>query len=409
MPPTSARASAASKPRLAAPPRAGSAAVGLSVLPVRSPSNANLLPGVLLAPPASGSSKRTASAGSASAATSVMGALNSALRWGMPQGAVPLPGASWATAMPCKLAWQLGRVGRQRHLHHITVAGAVDRMARGFEQLFLVGEDLQGRQRVPGLRRCAAHQAQLQVAPGTLHLGTPAGQRGWGFGAGGIKARCQRACRWLGAWRQHRHRQVQRGGFRDADVVADQPVGHRLQLQGAAGLGIGRCGEAQRQQQVVFIAVVDQGPDGQAARRRPFDRPDLGAGGQGPGQRGRQARITRIAPIGVPVRNVLQPQADLQRLPGLHAAAAGHQFGGDMLGAHRLGAGSGCRACQRSGGQHGRPEAGDQAREVAAGAWQRRCCSLCGVSGGGEHVHGCGSECGTAAKFRRAVWHHSLT
>jgi hypothetical protein len=98
----------------------------------------------------------------------------------------------------------LGRMRRQGHLHHIAIGRAPGGMACRLQQLLWVGEHLHGRQGIAGGQRLLAHQAQLQVTPGALQFGTPAGQRHRGLGRGSIELRRQRARRGRRTGRQHR-------------------------------------------------------------------------------------------------------------------------------------------------------------------------------------------------------------
>jgi hypothetical protein len=64
-----------------------------------------------------------------------------------------------------------------------------------------------------------------------------------------------------------------------------------------------------RKHHLVFVAEIHQVRRGQAPRMRPLDRPRLVAVRELPADRRRLAGISGIAPIGMPVRDHLQPSA----------------------------------------------------------------------------------------------------
>ena len=163
-------------------------------------------------------------------------------------------------------------------------------------------------------QRLRLHRQQ-QLAPGALHLRGPALQR-------------------LRALRRRRARTARHGPSRPASRSPRAPAaqlqrrafsGMQMSLQTSQsacarnvsvspGRAVGGRGVAKRQQQLAFIAVVDERADRQAlaapairSRLRGFLRAASSASR-------RQAGIAGVAPIRVPVRYVLQLQTDRQRL-----------------------------------------------------------------------------------------------
>ena len=123
--------------------------------------------------------------------------------------------------------------------------------------------------------------------------------------------------------------QAELAGLRKAIHLADQPVSTQLHVERRAAEGR-RHGDGHRQQQGPFVPVVDERPDRQALRRGPFDGSRGGAGGQLPAQRGGEAGIARVHPVGVPLGRMLDQQAEPERLAGRHAVGRVC----DQLGAH---------------------------------------------------------------------------
>ena len=111
------------------------------------------------------------------------------------------------------------------------------------------------------------------------------------------------------AGRRHRQGELELAVLGDADVLAHQPVGVGRELEAARGVGGRR--DAHQQHGLVLEAVVDDAADVEEMRPRPDDGIGLGAVGQLPGDLGRQARIARVLPVGVPLR----PDGLAQRRP----------------------------------------------------------------------------------------------
>ncbi len=166
------------------------------------------------------------------------------------------------------------------------------------------------------------HHAALE-AHGALQ-GWPLGRRGQGRGDGGVggdRGRCG-----------DRQAQLQGRVLGHADVLADQDRDGGLQRRGLAHRrGLGR-GDRDRQPHLAFVAVVHQGPDGQALGRRPHDVACRPAGRQRPGQLGRLAGVAGIAPIGVPAGPDLLVQGHVEGLPGGDGGGGRDQLELDVAG-----------------------------------------------------------------------------
>ena len=120
----------------------------------------------------------------------------------------------------------------------------------------------------------------------------------------------------------HRHLQAELALFGNALGLAHQPL--RLQAHGhlrgeRRGAEVGAHRHRHRQQHRALVAVVRQVPDRNLARHRPVDLAGGQAGGQRPPQRGRQAGIARVLPVGVPLRLVGQAQPQPHRLARRYA------------------------------------------------------------------------------------------
>ena len=206
-------------------------------------------------------SSRRAPSGSTMRGTSRSGALNSTIGVALPQTA-PLP--PWATATPCSAAGAWAS-GQQTQAQRIAARRGVQFVQRGLDQLFGEGKNFDRRQHRAGRARVVGFQRQQQVTAAALQLGRPALQRLGACRGGALEQRRPggRARRRAGG--HHRQQQLQRGALGDAHIVADQPVGLGAQAQIGAGPGVGRRGQAHRQQQLAFVAVVDQRADRQAA------------------------------------------------------------------------------------------------------------------------------------------------
>jgi hypothetical protein len=98
--------------------------------------------------------------------------------------------------------------------------------------------------------------------------------------------------------------QLEAARFRNAKFFADQPIGLKLHLHWARR-ELGRQLHLHRQQQLVFVAVVDQRANRQLVRGRPLDRTGLHTVGQAPAQARGQAGVARVLPVGVPMGRVL--------------------------------------------------------------------------------------------------------
>ena len=108
--------------------------------------------------------------------------------------------------------------------------------------------------------------------------------------------------------------------LRNAFLLAHQPGGvqaHFHRLGGRAWLEFRRDGQRHGQQHRALVAIVHQRPQRKALRQRPLDFARAHAGRQRPLQLGGQARIARVLPVGMPMRLMLQPQAQP------HGAAGG--------------------------------------------------------------------------------------
>ena len=127
------------------------------------------------------------------------------------------------------------------------------------------------------------------------------------------------------------HGQLQRelAAFGNAFHAADQPVGRQVYFSHATGGCLKICSylDGHRQQDVAFIAIVHQWPHAQRMGCGPFDGTCAQPCWQLPLQIGRQARIARVFPVGVPAWLVRQFQAQPQRLPSGHPIRRlRHQF-----------------------------------------------------------------------------------
>ena len=99
-------------------------------------------------------------------------------------------------------------------------------------------------------------------------------------------------------------------------------------------------------QHVAFVAIVDERTDRQHARRGPFDRARLDAGGELPGERRRQARIAGVVPVGVPILLDRETQRDGERLARDDRRLRRDELGFDVRGLDRVAAGT-ARAHER--------------------------------------------------------------
>ena len=137
---------------------------------------------------------------------------------------------------------------------------------------------------------------------------------------------------------------------RHSTLQTSQSARSLTSSEGAAKVGATSTGH--RQQHGPFVAVVDERTDRQPRRRRPLDRSGGRAGGQLPAQRGGQARVARVAPVGVPAGRMPDQEAEAERLAGRHAVRCmGHELGPHLVGLHRR-----ALPCRQAGGQQDRPE-----------------------------------------------------
>ncbi len=151
------------------------------------------------------------------------------------------------------------------------------------------------------------------------------------------------------------HRQAQRvvGLAGNALDLADQPTGAERDLQRRGGQ-VGWQLDADRQQLAVAIAEIDQIADQETVGRRPVHIVGAQAIGQPPLQLGDQPGVTGIAPVGMPVRIVIQQQAEAQRLAGDGLGRFGNQLRAQMMrAAHRRGAVGSVRGDLRCRERHG--------------------------------------------------------
>src|SRR6218665_301449 len=158
---------------------------------------------------------------------------------------------------------------------------------------------------------------------------------------------------------------AQPGGVRgDADVLPQ-----RARREGAGH------GHGNGQQHGAFVAEVEQRADGDFSGQGPGDFARLQPGRQGPVQFDRQARISRVFPVGVPPGLVVDGQAGPQRLAGCPALGRmGQEVGPQMGRGDHAAAGGGPEAqaglcagasprsaCKAQGKDKGRREAVESA------------------------------------------------
>ena len=264
-----------------------------------------------------------------------------------------------------------GRVGQGQHQRHL--GGAVAALGRerdagrpavafpglrpggaGFDQARRFGEELQFLP-LPGGRQTA--DAGLQEARLGRERAVAGGLVLRRRGPGRVE-RC--AVQRGGAL--HRDAQAEVALLGNAFLPAGQPGGVELDLDVAAREGRVH-GQRHGQQHGAVVTVVGQALQRELARRGPGDLARAHAGGQGPLQFGRQAGVARVFPVGVPVRRVLQLQADPDRRTGAGTfGRVGQQGGCGLLGldfgaAEQVLGGSG-QQVQRAGGQRGQQETG---------------------------------------------------
>jgi hypothetical protein len=118
--------------------------------------------------------------------------------------------------------------------------------------------------------------------------------------------------------------------FRDAGVGANQPARMRRDDNVRTRREPRRDVDVNRKENLTFVAVIDDGAVGDALGYRPRDRPGLEIPGQGPFDRGRQAGIARVQPVGMPAGVDLLSKRDPQRTARHRVARFGDQAGADM-------------------------------------------------------------------------------
>jgi len=108
-------------------------------------------------------------------------------------------------------------------------------------------------------------------------------------------------------------RQIRAAG--NAHVAAHQPVDLHLERLRTRARSGGQL-QAQGHPEITLIAKVHQGAHCDALRNRPHRNRFPPSPGQLPGKGGRQTRIARVDPVGVPSRGVAHMQADPYRGTG---------------------------------------------------------------------------------------------
>ena len=129
--------------------------------------------------------------------------------------------------------------------------------------------------------------------------------------------------------------------LRNTFLLAHQPTGLELNPQrGSVGYETFVHLNGRTQQHLAFKTMVDHVAHTDHLRYRPQGFARLQALGQGPVQLRGQTAVTRIQPIGVPARLVLQQQAQAQRFTRLQALwRMGHQLGTNLGGGDHAGGG----------------------------------------------------------------------
>ena len=127
-----------------------------------------------------------------------------------------------------------------------------------------------------------------------------------------------------------RQRELEIGTVGNAGFLAHEPIGARRELRSFTGLRVARNVERHEMQDRSFVTVVDERPDLQRLRRRPFDRAGVKMRRQLPIDRRRQPRIAGIAPIGMPTVLDLEAQRDGRRPARNDGGTFGDELGFDM-------------------------------------------------------------------------------
>ncbi len=141
--------------------------------------------------------------------------------------------------------------------------------------------------------------------------------------------------------RHHRKVQGELGRLRDTDRRADQVIYIQRQMRGLAQARARRNIEGYGHHNPAFVAIVHDWPERQSPGRRPDDLPRAPALGKGPGQAGRLAGVTGIAPIGVPSGVQILGHGDPHPAARAGAAGLGDQGSARMRAAGNLRAGAG--------------------------------------------------------------------
>ena len=140
----------------------------------------------------------------------------------------------------------------------------------------------------------------------------------------------------LGRLRGNGQRYLVSGFSREADFRADQPGRKGPDVDRTAGLQVGRRRDFHEQERLAFVPVAGQDVEFDLLGIGPVDFSGLESIGQRPVNLRGQARIGRVAPVGVPVLVHLHPQAGPERLPGLDGRRLHDQFGFHVIGTDRL-------------------------------------------------------------------------
>ena len=157
-------------------------------------------------------------------------------------------------------------------------------------------------------------------------------------------------------------RQIERqsGLTRHADLLAHQPGHPSLEARACTAKPVWQAG-GEGQHHLALIAVVGQRTDPDPLRRRPAQCTEGRASRPLGLNRGGQARVARIAPIGMPGRIVAQSNTQLDSPARLHSDPIGDQFGLKRADSqHTAGRGldTGCRwrlgQCRERAAQHRR-------------------------------------------------------
>ena len=123
----------------------------------------------------------------------------------------------------------------------------------------------------------------------------------------------------------------------DADLAADEPVDHGVEVDGAGLEGAGG-GELDGEGDFVFVAEVHERAEGEAAGDGKLHGAGGDAVGEGPVDLRWLAGVAGVDPVDVPVLFEGEDEADLEGAAGGDAGGERDEFGGEMLGFDRAGA-----------------------------------------------------------------------